>query len=440
MGDALLVAYDRGAASAAEIATGLGSLGPVVFAVADSEHTRRVGSVLAALGRVVPLSGDVQRDITRLREFAPAAVLTFSESMLPTVAALADAFGLPFHSPETTALLTDKTRQRERLRERGVEDVRGRTVSSLDEWPQARDFVGLPAVIKPVHGEGSRHTYAVWDEATATAVLASILPVVPESTVLVEELLQGRPDTPFGDYVSVESLCGPRGISHLAVTGKFPLAPPFRETGRFWPAAVSPEEREQITDLVTRALRALDVGIGLTHTEVKLTADGPRIIEVNGRLGGHIHGLARQVSGTDLIHLAGLLALGQDPDPPVGLDRPETVFFQHNTLAPVEPCSLVSGYGAADVRRMTGIDGFRAYARPGDVFEGSVMTRHIDLLWGRCRDHDDMRGILGEALRRLSYEFRFADGVRSVSAAELQWGAGAAAEEASTAQRRPGSW
>lgn len=424
MGETLVVTYDRGAVSAGDIAVGLADLGPVVFAIADSAHTRQLHPVLTKLGQVMRVTGDLHRDAAKLRALAPAAILTFSEPMLPATAALADALGLPFHTPAATRLLTDKVRQRERLRATGVDDVRSYALSSPRDWSRARNLVGLPAVIKPVRGEGSRDTHLVCDDSSASALLASLLRSAPGSTVVVEELLQGRPDVPFGDYVSVESLCGPQGIGHLAVTGKFPLVPPFREAGRFWPAALSPTERAEITGLVTRALTALEVSIGLTHTEVKLTPAGPRIIEVNGRLGGHVQALASQVNGTSLVRLAGLLALGRAPDMPAGLDQPRQVHFSHNTLAPTQACTLVAVHGADHARRVAGISGFRGYARPGDFFEASVMTRYLDLLWGRSDDHNGMNQILDAALPRLSYEFQFAGRACRVNATVLQGRAG----------------
>ncbi|OAH15983.1 hypothetical protein [Streptomyces jeddahensis] len=37
--------------------------------------------------------------------------------------------------------------------------------------------------------------------------------------------------------------------------------------------------------------------VGISHTEVKLTTDGPRLIEVNGRLGGFQYGLSHMGGG-----------------------------------------------------------------------------------------------------------------------------------------------
>jgi hypothetical protein len=225
--------------------------------------------------------------------------------------------------------------------------------------------------------------------------------------MVVEELLVGRPSGRYGDYVSVESMCAQDGVTHLAITGRLPVAPPFRETGRFWPDPLTQGERAQVLDLTTRALGALEVTTGITHTEIKLTEAGPRLIEVNGRLGGHINLLARQACDTDLVRLSGRQAMDRyTPDP---LPRPDAVYFQHNTLTPTASCRLMGVTGVAEVRHTKGINGFRRYAKVGDSFPASVATRHLDILWGSGSDHAEMIDCLDNALPHLSYQFQFED-------------------------------
>ena len=61
--------------------------------------------------------------------------------------------------------------------------------------------------------------------------------------------------------------------------------------------------------------RSLGVRSGALHTEIKLTPDGPRIIEVNGRIGGGaIDALYARRFGTSLTELAAAIALGIAPD------------------------------------------------------------------------------------------------------------------------------
>ena len=60
-------------------------------------------------------------------------------------------------------------------------------------------------------------------------------------------------------------------------------------------AAISGQPRSQ-------ALRALGLGWGPAHVELRLTQDGPRIVEVNPRLaGGMIPRMVEEALGIDLI-------------------------------------------------------------------------------------------------------------------------------------------
>lgn len=418
----LAVVYDDGAVSPGEVGVALADVGDVVFLVPDTAHVAAMRPVLDQLGNVRDLSGHPGTDAEAVRALAPDAVVTFSERMIRTTAELAPAAGLAFHTPGTALLLTDKARQRATLRAAGVDDVRTAPLDSLADWPGALTEVGLPAVIKPVRGAGSRHTHPVRDEDEALHLLAEIFEDMPpapsgEPRLTMEELLVGRDVLPFGDYASVESLCGPEGIMHLAVSGKLPLVTPFREPGRYWPSQLPEDEQQAVLDLVTRALEALGVRHGLTHTEVKLTAEGPRLVEVNGRLGGHVNGLARTACGVDLVRAAVLQALGR----PTGLGslRPDRVHFQHHGLAPVQPCRLVSVDGAATVRTMAGISGYRTFVRPDEQLPGGVMTREMDVLWGTADSHEEMVRVIRHALNTLRYTFDFTGtqtGPRTVAA------------------------
>ncbi|MFE0186519.1 ATP-grasp domain-containing protein [Streptomyces sp. NPDC058989] len=398
----LAVAYDVGSVSPAEIAVGVAGLAPVAFLLPRSPHVRKLRPVLSRLGRVVQLTGSPERDAVLVRRLAPAGVLTFSENLLRVTAGLAHDLGLPGHTPEVAEVLTDKYRQRERLRAAGVDAVRCHPLPDAAAWERALSAVGLPAVVKPVHGQGSRGTFAVRDRVEAEGVRSRLFDD-PGGAWVVEELLQGRPSGTLGDYVSVETASGPDGTTVLAVTGKHPLTPPFRETGQFWPAALPHEDHAAVSDLAVRAVTALGVTTGVCHTEVKLTPGGPRIIEVNGRLGGHLNELSRRASGVDLVRTAALLALNAPPPP--APTRPGRVYFQFNGLAPVRPGRLRALTGGDDVRCLEGITGYRSYVSPGDHLPGGVGSVFMDLLTGNAPDHRAMVDLLDRALPLLRYEF-----------------------------------
>ena len=401
----LLVVYDRGAASPGELGRALAGLGPLVFAVPDTEHVRLVRPVLAELGRVVDLSGNEITDVARVRSLRPRGVVTYAEQLLRRTAVFSESLGLPGHTRATAERLTDKYQQRERLRAAGVDVVRSVQVTDITQWTDAFDQIGLPAVVKPARGQASRSTYPVIDPADVDQVRSRIFKpgTARDDRWVVEEMLIGTPHLPHGDYVSVESLSGPWGTRPIAVTGKHPLRAPFRETGHFWPSHLPTMEQDRLIDLATATVEAIGVTTGITQTEIKLTATGPHVIEVNGRLGGHIGELARRSCGVDLIRLAALAALGL-ADPPTLL-RPDRVYFQYNVPAPVGSTVFLGVHGAPDVRRIPGISGYRPYVRPGDRLDHDVMTYQLDLLCGDTPSHHEMVRAITSALECLEYEF-----------------------------------
>jgi biotin carboxylase len=421
------VVYDRGSASPLHIVEGLEVLGDVVLVLCPSPHSDEVAPLAEELAPVVRLDpADLDATAARLRELAPDAILTFSESRLPETAALAARLSLPFHSPATVELLRDKYAQRTRLRERGVEGVRSFLLRQAGDWPAALSAVGLPAVLKPARGEGSRSTHLVTDASRGAELAARLLSGGTaagdaeggpgESALVLEEYLRGRDCGPFGDHVSVESAVTGGRVSHWAVTGKFPLAPPFRETGHLRPAPLEAAEREQVLGLVSGALRALEVTTGVTHTEIKLTPDGPRIIEVNGRLGGFQVQLAQLSGDFDAVTLAGRVALGEDVSRLRAPDGP--VVFTRSVPSPAGGGTFLGMRGLREALAVDGVVGVVARHAPGTVLPAGVDTGELAWVEGRVADHGAMFEAVERALQALSFTFAGPGGVpETVSAA-----------------------
>jgi hypothetical protein len=407
----LLVPYDKGAVHPAEVARALGDTAELVFGVPDSEHAKRLEPVMAAFGRTMPFTHHRETDRLAAEAQGVNGVVAFSELMVRSAGLLAADLGLPGPGVGAAEAVTDKDRQRALLRAAGVETTRSAALADLHGWDAAVSAVGLPAVLKPARGGGSRETHLVTDPEAGRRLWARVRS--KGELFVLEEFLHGVGSGPFGDYVSVESLVLDGTPHHFALTGKFPLAEPFREVGQFWPAALPAGQADVAFDLTTAALKALGFGTGVTHTELKLTPDGPRIIEVNGRLGGHISELSRRASRLDTVRLAGLTAFGEARAPERVADSGR-VYWQYNNPAPREACRLTAISGWREALEIDGVSGFTPYLRAGASLPGGVMTDPLDLLGGDAADHDQMFDQLREAGQRLSYSFAFADGDRTI--------------------------
>ena len=98
--------------------------------------------------------------------------------------------------------------------------------------------------------------------------------------VILEQFLEGP-------LVSVEMMTA-GGRHHLLGLTDRRLGgyPNFVEIGGSFPVHV--ENEEAVVSMVEQALNALGINFGPTHTELILTAEGPRIVEINPRLAGGV--------------------------------------------------------------------------------------------------------------------------------------------------------
>ncbi|MFD5824392.1 ATP-grasp domain-containing protein [Lentzea sp. NPDC060358] len=231
-------------------------------------------------------------------------VLTLTEPGLLPAALLNAEWGLGGNSVETVRLLKDKALMRDRLAEAGLSPVRYRTVRGADELAAfLHQLDGVPVVVKPLDSGGS--------DGVALVVAPQDVPLawrrVEESgrtAVLAEEYLDGP-------EVSVEAFSHEGVHTVVAVTGKYLGTTGFVEVGHAVPADLTDPVRRQVCELTTALLDAVGVVEGPTHTEVKLTRRGPRVVESHTRVGGDfIPDLVRLVHGVDLLRLAVGVPLG----------------------------------------------------------------------------------------------------------------------------------
>jgi biotin carboxylase len=352
--------------------------------------------LLNRFGAVVDLDGvNVEQAVKVVGDWEPDGLTTYLDAGMVELACVAEELGLPFHSPATGAALTDKARQRRALADAGLDMPPCRLIHpdhSKAGLSAVEAEVGWPAVLKPRSAQGSRCTFLVRDGAEFRRLLDTLGPDRPE--MLLEGYLPDDParaGDPYGGYVSVESVVADGAVSHLALTGRFPPAENFRETGFFIPAALDADSRSAVLDLATRAIAALGVRTGCLHTEVKFTADGPRIIEVNGRLGGGVPEMLERAAGVSLLDLTLRVALGESVsvDSPVATNRIGYRFFLQ---PPTVSATVTAVEGISDFSDRAEVDTVSLHQAPGaalDWRDGS--GNHIVAVVGSTDDEAQLQ-------------------------------------------------
>ncbi|MFF6783187.1 ATP-grasp domain-containing protein [Streptomyces sp. NPDC012510] len=286
-----------------------------------SAHEGTAHPLLGARNVVTADTNDLDTllpEVARLHAvFGFDGVISSCDYYLPTVARIAGRLGLPGPRPEAVANACRKDATRRVLADA---DVPGPRFALHEEWAdiaRAAREIGYPLVVKPVDLCAGMYVRRVDDEAELAEAVRSLadFPLnargqrrVP--AVLLEELLTGP-------EVSVETVSYAGAVHVVGVTDKsIGGAPAFIETGHMFPAALSGADAEAAEQTALSALKALGLTDGVVaHTEVKLTPDGPRVVEVNPRpAGNRITELVRHVTGIDLAAAAVEVALGREPD------------------------------------------------------------------------------------------------------------------------------
>ncbi|MEU4982741.1 ATP-grasp domain-containing protein [Streptomyces sp. NPDC021969] len=240
-------------------------------------------------------------------------VIGFLDSTLPLVAGLAEEFGLPSCSPETLRNLTNKTWARARLAESAVPGPRFRTfaaaVAGTAERRAAVAGLKYPLILKPDDSSAGRGVVRAGDQGELDSAWEEAARFTRTGRLLAEEEL-------VGEEISVETVTFEGRTAVLACTEKLTTrGTSFVELGQAVPARIGADLETRVRDVAAGALKAVGFDHGIAHTEMILTTDGPRIVEVNPRPAGDcIADLIRLTRGVDLYDIAADLALGVDVD------------------------------------------------------------------------------------------------------------------------------
>lgn len=391
------VFYDEGAAGPGEIAAAARACGVALFLIVDqiSPHVRRLLPGLRNRFDLCDITGLTPEGAeAAVSDRRPDGLVTFSEPCLTTTGRLAAAAGVRhWHSPRACLALTDKHRQRRALADAGIDATACAVVRDDTEIARAVEAVGLPLVLKPCTGTGSSSVRRANSAAEAEAAAREYFRDGTGGAVplLVERLLVGDPGqagAAWGDYVSVETAVHDGVCRALCITGKFPLVEPFRERGSFVPHTLDQPSAAAVNSMAEAAIRALGVRDGIVHTEVKLTAQGPRIIEVNGRVGGLVADLLRRGAGFDLVEAAMRLALGSPVETAPVFDG---VTYQYTLVPPADARSLVRVAGIDRLRALPGIDLADVRTTPGQALDWrSGAAGRLGRLYGQVADHSEL--------------------------------------------------
>merc|ERR1711865_920908 len=139
-------------------------------------------------------------------------------------------------------------------------------------------------------------------------------------TMLLEQYLDGP-------EVDIDVVMSNGKWRYAAVTDNGPTVEPyFNETWGVCPSLLPKEQQAALKDLAIKSVECIGFTSGVFHVELKLTSNGPQLIEVNARMGGGpVQQCNKKVWGVDLVEENIFLALGIPARPTVP-KRPYAAF------------------------------------------------------------------------------------------------------------------
>lgn len=176
---------------------------------------------------------------------------------------------------------TDKAEMRKRMKECNVPIPEFHIVGNLDEFHEAVSKMPDRFVVKPADNAASRGVVLADRQTEELDELFSYaMEYSRGGLILVEEYMEGP-------EVSVESYTVDGEPHIITITDKMVTEEPFFvELGHTEPSRLPMDVQEDIKRVALAAIKALGMQNGPNHTEIKITKDGPKLVEIAARLGG----------------------------------------------------------------------------------------------------------------------------------------------------------
>ena len=245
-----------------------------------------------------------------------------SDTASPTVAYVAEKLGLYGNSYEASIRASDKFLMREAFSHAGIKCPRYSRINSTEEvlsknWE-------FPVIVKPCDRSGSLGITKVLNKDQLLEGVRKAIEFSFKHKAIIEEYIEGK-------EVSVEFISYHGAHHSLMVTDKVTTGSPhFVELEHHQPADFPVEVYSQLYATTRRALDALGITDGASHTEFRITDQGEIfIIELGARMGGDFIGsdLVRLSTGYDFVKGVIQVALGEFTVPKMTDKKYSGVYF-----------------------------------------------------------------------------------------------------------------
>lgn len=288
-----------------------------------------------------------------------------------------------------------KVNMRLALQRSGIATPQFAYFSDIQELSARAEEIGYPCVLKPASGADSQSVRKIESRRDAFAIIKqgadlehfrkTAYWIDHDARWLVEEYLEGP-------LLAVDGYIRDGQITYIGTAEMELGAEPYFNIEVNW---IPPRLSESAVDAARSETACIVTAIGLDnaafHAEFRLTALGPKLVEIAARLAGGVMPQGYQQSyGIDPAGILAELWLGQPLEQPPPFERPRHVL--QKGVFPKEPGVLKAIYNIEAARRRPEVFEFSQVSRIGDpllvypdasvpvYYYGMVADSHKDLL------------------------------------------------------------
>lgn len=297
------------------------------------------------------------------KQKADVLMTSTSDAPVRVISEVSEKLGIPCElSYEDACAVTIKSVMRERLRNNGVPIPKFVVINDFSELKKVfvNTFDGA-CIIKPADNAGSRGVKLLQGHYKTEELEKeyNICKECAKNGIIVAEEIMNGPE------VSVESMTIDGETVILTITDKVVCERPyFVEIGHVEPSRLPEDIKEKIEFVTRQAITAMNIKNAPTHTEIIVTKEGPKIVEIAARLGGDFitSRLVPLSTGINMVRESVKLALGED----VCLDKTRNSGAAIRFLCATATGTISKIEGVQDALAEEGICEVVLYAEPGE--------------------------------------------------------------------------
>ena len=275
-----------------------------------------------------------------------------------TIAAVSKEMGLVGIDEATAIRATNKYEMRKALKQFGVPVPNFSRAATIEDFNISIESFVPPFIVKPADNSGSRGVILVEDISKAKAAFEYSASNSRSGEVVIEEYMKG-PEVSV-ETLTIDGVCHVIQITDKLTTG----SPHFVEMGHSQPSRLDNNTQKKIREVAIAANKAIGINNGPSHTEIIVTSEGPKIVELGARLGGDCitTSLVPLSTGIDMVECCIRIALGEKVTLKTCSNKGSAIRYFHQTNGHVKDIS-----GIDNALNICGIKEVVCMVKKGDM-------------------------------------------------------------------------